>query len=227
MTAISAVNPERRSDPAESTMQPIKFYNFPRSGHAHRVELMLSLLQLPTETIFVDLAKGEHKQPTYLAINSFGQVPAIDDDGVVLADSNAILVYLAQKYGNGRWLPVDPVGAARVQRWLSVAAGQIAFGPAAARLITVFGANLSAEDTISRAHNLLKVMELELGKSAYLAGSEPTIADISAYSYIAHAPEGNVSLDDYSNVRAWLQRVEALPGFVGMPRTVAGLQTTA
>jgi glutathione S-transferase len=208
-------------------MQPIKFYNFPRSGHAHRVELMLSLLQLPTENIFVDLAKGEHKQPAYLAINSFGQVPAIDDGGVVLADSNAILVYLAQKYGNGRWLPADPVGAARVQRWLSVAAGQIAFGPAAARLITVFGAQLNAEDTISRAHNLLKVMELELGKSAYLAGSEPTIADIAAYSYIAHAPEGNVSLDDYSNVRAWLQRIEALPGFVGMPRTVAGLQKTA
>ncbi|MDR9861308.1 MULTISPECIES: glutathione S-transferase family protein [Pseudomonas] len=207
-------------------MQPIKLYNFPRSGHAHRVELMLSLLQLPTELILVDLAKGEHKQPAYLAINSFGQVPAIDDNGVVLADSNAILVYLAQKYGEGRWLPSDPVGAARVQRWLSAAAGPIAFGPAAARLITVFGAKLNAEEVIARAHNLLKVMEVELGNTPYLAGSEPTIADVSAYSYIAHAPEGNVSLDDYRNVRAWLARVEALPGFVGMPRTVAGLQTS-
>jgi len=208
-------------------MQAIKLYNFPRSGHAHRVELMLSLLQLPTELIFVDLAKGEHKQPQYLAINSFGQVPAIDDNGVVLADSNAILVYLAQKYGNGRWLPTDPVGAANVQRWLSTAAGPIAFGPAAARLITVFGAQLNAEEVIGRAHNLLKVMELELGKTAYLAGEEPTIADVSAYSYIAHAPEGNVSLDEYVNVRAWLTRIEALPGFVAMPRTVAGLQKTA
>jgi glutathione S-transferase len=208
-------------------MQAIKLYNFPRSGHAHRVELMLSLLQLPTELIFVDLAKGEHKQPQYLAINSFGQVPAIDDNGVVLADSNAILVYLAQKYGNGRWLPADPVGAAHVQRWLSAAAGPIAFGPAAARLITVFGAQLNAEEVIARAHNLLKVMELELGKTAYLAGDEPTIADVSAYSYIAHAPEGNVSLDDYANVRSWLARIEALPGFVAMPRTVAGLQKTA
>ncbi|MFJ2429109.1 glutathione S-transferase family protein [Pseudomonas sp. NPDC087804] len=206
-------------------MQAIKLYNFPRSGHAHRVELMLSLLQLPTELIFVDLAKGEHKQPAYLAINSFGQVPAIDDGGVVLADSNAILVYLAQKYGNGRWLPADPVGAAHVQRWLSAAAGPIAFGPAAARLVTVFGAQLNADEAITRAHNLLKVMDIELGKTPYLAGEEPTIADVSAYSYIAHAPEGNVSLDDYGNVRAWLARVEALPGFVGMPRTVAGLQT--
>ncbi|WP_353187323.1 glutathione S-transferase [Pseudomonas sp.] len=208
-------------------MQAIKLYNFPRSGHAHRVELMLSLLQLPTELIFVDLATGEHKQPQYLAINSFGQVPAIDDNGVVLADSNAILVYLAQKYGNGRWLPADPVGAAHVQRWLSAAAGPIAFGPAAARLITVFGAQLNAEEVIGRAHNLLKVMELELGKTAYLAGEEPTIADVSAYSYVAHAPEGNVSLDDYANVRAWLARIEASPGFVAMPRTVAGLQKTA
>ena len=208
-------------------MQAIKLYNFPRSGHAHRVELMLSLLQLPTELIFVDLAKGAHKQPDFLALNAFGQVPVIDDQGVVLADSNAILVYLAQKYGNGRWLPADPVGAAKVQRWLSVAAGPIAFGPARARLITVFGAPHDAEEAIARSHDVLKVIDQELVHTTFLAGSEPTIADVAAYSYIAHAPEGNVSLENYANVRAWLARIEALPGFVGMPRTVAGLQTTA
>lgn len=208
-------------------MHAIKLYNFPRSGHAHRVELMLSLLQLPTELIFVDLAKGAHKQADFLALNSFGQVPVIDDQGVVLADSNAILVYLAQKYGNGQWLPTDPLGAAKVQRWLSVAAGPIAFGPARARLITVFGAPYNAQEVIAYSHTWLSVIDQELGATAYLAGSEPTIADIAAYSYIAHAPEGNVSLDDYANIRAWLARIEALPGFVGMPRTVAGLQKTA
>lgn len=208
-------------------MQAIKLYNFPRSGHAHRVELMLSLLQLPTELIFVDLAKGEHKQPAYLAINPFGQVPAIDDQGVVLGDSNAILVYLAQKYGNGRWLPADPVGAAKVQRWLSIAAGPIAFGPARARLITVFGAAYNAEEVIAYSHIWLKQIDQELAAAPYLVGSEPTIADVAAYSYIAHAPEGNVSLEDYANVRAWLARIEALPGFVGMPRTVVGLQKNA
>ncbi|ROL75831.1 glutathione S-transferase [Pseudomonas chlororaphis] len=206
-------------------MHPIKLYNFPRSGHAHRVELMLSLLGLPFELVFVDLAKGEHKQADFLALNAFGQVPVIDDQGVVLADSNAILVYLAQKYGQGRWLPSDPVGAARVQRWLSVAAGPIAFGPAVARLITVFGAQRNAEEAITRSHALLKVVEQELTASPYLAGSEPTIADIAGYSYIAHAPEGNVSLADYPQVRAWLARIEALPGFVGMPRTAVGLQS--
>ena len=208
-------------------MQAIKLYNFPRSGHAHRVELMLSLLQLPTELILVDLAKGEHKQPGFLALNAFGQVPVIDDQGVVLADSNAILVYLAQKYGNGRWLPADPVGAAKVQRWLSVAAGPIAFGPARARLITVFGGPYNAQEVIAYSHTVLKVINQELAATPYLAGAEPTIADVAAYSYIAHAPEGNVALDDYANIRAWLARVEALPGFVGMPRTVAGLQKTA
>ncbi|KAA0988435.1 glutathione S-transferase [Pseudomonas sp. ANT_J12] len=208
-------------------MHAIKLYNFPRSGHAHRAELMLSLLQLPTELILVDLAKGEHKQPKFLAINPFGQVPVLDDQGVILADSNAILVYLAQKYGHGRWLPTDPVGAAKVQRWLSVAAGQIAFGPARARLITVFGASYNAEEVIARSHDLLKVMDQELAHSEYLVGNEPTIADVAAYSYIAHAPEGNVSLADYANVRAWLARIEALPGFVGMPRTAVGLQQSA
>ncbi|MBV4490280.1 glutathione S-transferase family protein [Pseudomonas oryzicola] len=206
---------------------PIKLYNFPKSGHAHRIELMLSLLNLPTELVFVDLAKGAHKQPDFLALNPFGQVPVIDDNGTVIADSNAILVYLAKKYDNGTWLPEEPAAAARVQRWLSVAAGPLAFGPAAARLVTVFGASFNTDEVIARAHTLLKVMDAELAKAPFLAGNTPTIADIANYSYIAHAPEGNVSLEPYANVRNWLARIEALPGFVPMPRTVIGLQTSA
>ena len=204
----------------------IKLYRHPLSGHAHRVELLLSLLNLPTELVFVDLAKGAHKQPDFLAINPFGQVPVIDDNGTVLSDSNAILVYLAKKYDStGRWLPAEPVAAAKVQRWLSVAAGQIASGPATARLITVFGAPYDAESTIARSHALLKVVEAELRNSPFPAGHTPTLADVAAYTYIAHAPEGNVSLADYPQVRAWLARIEALPGFVPMQRTAVGLQS--
>ncbi|WP_043203549.1 glutathione S-transferase family protein [Pseudomonas putida] len=206
---------------------PIKLYNFPKSGHAHRIELMLSLLNLPTELVFVDLAKGAHKQPDFLALNPFGQVPVIDDNGTVIADSNAILVYLAKKYDNATWLPEEPAAAARVQRWLSIAAGPLAFGPAAARLVTVFGAAFNTDEVIARAHTLLKVIDAELAKLPFLAGSTPTIADIANYSYIAHAPEGNVSLEPYANVRSWLARIESLPGFVPMPRTVIGLQTSA
>lgn len=204
----------------------IKLYRHPLSGHAHRVELMLSLLKLPTELVFVDLAKGAHKQPSFLAINPFGQVPVIDDKGQILTDSNAILVYLAKKYDTtGRWLPNDPVAAAQVQRWLSVAAGQIASGPATARLITVFGAPYDAESTISRSHALLQVIEKELTGRKFLVGSNATIADVACYTYIAHAPEGNVSLAEYPNVKAWLASIEALPGFVPMQRTAVGLQS--
>ncbi len=207
------------------SQNPIKLFRHPLSGHAHRVELLLSLLRLPTELVFVDLATGAHKQPEFLAISPFGQVPVIDDNGTVLSDSNAILVYLAQKYGNGDWLPSDPLGAAKVQRWLSVAAGQIASGPARARLITVFGAPYDAAETIANSHALLRVVEQELANSAFLAGNQPTLADVAGYTYIAHAPEGNVSLADYPNLRAWLARIEALPGFVPMRRTAIGLQS--
>lgn len=202
---------------------PVKLYTFPLSGHAHRVQLALSLLNVPAELIEVDLRKGQQKQAEFLAKNSFGQVPVIDDNGVVLADSNAILVYLARTYGNADWLPTDAVGEARVQRWLSVAAGLVAFGPAAARLVTVFGAGFSADEVIGRAHAVLKVIEAELSTKPFLIGSKPSIADIANYTYIAHAPEGNVSLDAYPNVRAWLARIEALPGFVPMVQTAAGL----
>ncbi|MES2821752.1 MAG: glutathione S-transferase [Pseudomonadota bacterium] len=207
------------------SQHPIKLYHHALSGHAHRVELLLALLELPTELIAVDLANGAHKQPDFLALNRFGQVPVIDDNGTVLADSNAILVYLAKQYGKGQWLPDAPLAAAKVQRWLSVAAGQIAYGPASARLVTVFGAPYNAPELIARAHALFEVMEVELADSLFLADNRPTLADVACYAYIAHAPEGNVSLEQYPNLRAWLARVEALPGFVPMPRTAAGLQT--
>ncbi|AHC36764.1 glutathione S-transferase [Pseudomonas fluorescens] len=204
----------------------IKLYGFPLSGHSHRVELMLSLLGLPSEFILVDLKQGAHKTPEFLAtLNSFGQVPAIDDNGTILADSNAILVYLANRYGDGQWLPSDPVGQARVQRWLSAAAGQLHAGPASARLAVVFGADVDTVTAISRSHALLALVEQQLSQSRFLAGEQPSIADIAFYTYVAHAPEGNVSLADYPQVRAWLASIEALPGFVGMPRTAVGLQS--
>jgi len=203
--------------------QPIKLHGFSLSGHAHRVQLFASLLGLPVEYLAVDMRAGAHKQPDYLAMNRFGQVPVIQDGDVTLADSNAILVYLATRYGDPSWLPRDPLGAARVQRWLSVAAGQVAFGPGAARLINLFKAPFNAEEVCGRANNLFKVMECELQEAPYLAGSAPTIADIANYTYIALAPEGGVSLDPYPNIRAWLARIEALPGFVAMTRSPVGL----
>jgi glutathione S-transferase len=196
--------------------QPIRLYRSPFSGHAHRVELFLSLLNLPFEMIEVDLRAGEQKKPEFLAKNPFGQVPVIEDGAVTLADSNAILIYLASKYGDPSWLPRDPLGAAGVQRFLSLAAGEIFRGPASARMATLFGVPLDRDAARATAVQLFDILEPQLASQTYLAAAHPTIADVAAYSYIAHAPEGGIALDRYPHIRGWLRRIEALPGFVAM-----------
>jgi glutathione S-transferase len=206
----------------------MKLYHFPLSGHAHRARLFLSLVGADAEVVDLDLAAGEHKQPDYLKLNRFGQVPVLVDGETVIADSNAILVYVAKKLGRTDWLPETPAEAAAVQRWLSVAAGQIAFGPGAARLITVFGAGFNADEVIGRAHAVLAVINAELeGRDWIAGGQKPSIADIALYSYIARAPEGNVDLSGYPEVNAWLARIEALPGFVPFKQTPVGLAAAA
>ena len=207
---------------ANHASQPIRLHRFSLSGHSHRVELMLSLLKLNYQLVDVDLANGAHKKPAFLAMNPFGQVPVIEDGETVVADSNAILVYLATQYGDGSWLPQSPAAAAAVQRWLSVAAGELAYGPAKARFITLFKVPASTEEAVASAHNLFAIMEGELKERVYLTGSTPTIADIALYTYTAHAPEGNTSLESYPNIKHWLQRIEALPGFVAMKKSTAG-----
>ena len=198
---------------------PIRVHSFELSGHAHRVRLMLSLLDLPHEVIELDLAGGEQKRPEFLARNVFGQVPVIEDGDVTLADSNAILVYLALSYDEARrWLPAAPAVQAGVQRWLSAAAGLLAFGPAAARASQVFrGADHPQGRAI--AEKLFATMEEQLSSREWLAAEHATLADVAMYSYTAHAPEGGVSLEPHPHVRAWLARVEALPRFVAMPRS--------
>lgn len=215
--------PALKSMPA----QPIQLHRALISGHAHRVELFLSLLGLPFELVDVDLAAGEHKQPGFLAMNPFGQVPVIQDGDVTLADANAILVYLTLRYAAKaeQWLPADPLGAAQVQRWLSAAAGPLAYGPASARVIQLFKLADDPREAIARSHALFTVMEQQLGRSAFLSGSTPTLADVANYSYAARAPEGNVSLHAYPHLRAWLARVEALPGFVPMVKTPVGVSS--
>ena len=206
----------------------MRLYYVPLSGHAHRAHLFMSLLGLDHELVEVDLRRNAHKTQEFLAMNSFGQVPVLEDDGVVIPDSNAILVYLAKKYGRTDWLPETPREAAAVQRWLSVAAGQVAFGPCAARLITLVDAPFNAEEVIARSHALLKLLDAELAERTWLVDSaDPTIADVALYSYIARAPEGNVDLSAYGHVRTWLKRIEALPGFAEFQHTPIGLSAVA
>ncbi|WP_321883066.1 glutathione S-transferase family protein [Paraburkholderia bannensis] len=202
----------------------MKLHYTPLSGHAHRAQLFLALLGVEHELVPVNLPAGEHKTPSFLAMNRFGQVPVLEDGEIVIADSNAILVYLAKKYARTDWLPETPLGAAQVQRWLSVAAGQIAYGACAARLNTLFNASFNADEVIARAHASLAVIDAELAQREWIAAPHPTIADVALYSYIANAPEGNVDIGAYGHVAAWLKRVEALPGFVPFPQSRVGLR---
>ena len=204
-------------------LQPIRLHTTLLSGHGHRVKLFLTLLDLPFTTIELNMKAGDNRKPAHLALNPFGEVPVIEDGDVVLSDSNAILVYLARKYGDASWLPDDPVGAAAEQRWLSLAAGKIAYGPCAARLVTVFGAPKDYASARKTAEDLFEIIDSEFRDKPFAVGQTPTIADIAAYSYIAHAPEGGISLEPYPHLRAWLKRVEALPRFLAMPATKAGL----
>lgn len=198
---------------------PIRLHGHPISGHVHRVRLMLSMLGLPFEEKAVDFATREHKSPEFLARNPFGQVPVIEDGALTLADSNAILVYLAGTYDAARrWWPVDPAAQAQVQRWFSVAAGPLAYGPAAARVAVLFQ---RPDNPAARAiaTQLFATMEGQLAGREWLAADHATLADVAMYTYTAHAPEGAVSLEPYPALRRWLSRVEALPGFIGMQRS--------
>jgi len=202
----------------------MKLHYFPLSGHAHRAHLFLSLLGIDHDVVVVDLPNGAHKSSEFLKLNPLGQVPVLEDGDVVIADSIAIMTYVAKKYGATDWLPEDAESAAKVQKWLSIAAGQIAYGVCAARLVTVFNAPFNADEVIARAHAILAHIEAALSGKDWLELDRPTIADVALYSYIANAPEGNVDLAPYGNVRAWLKRVEALSGFVPFEQTSAGLR---
>jgi glutathione S-transferase len=198
---------------------PLQLYSFALSGHCHRVALMCSLLGISVELREVNLAKADHQTPEFLHLNPLGQVPVLIDAGTVIADSNAALVYLACQYDSQRtWYPTTPLAASRVQRWLSLAAGEVASGPAAARAAQIFKRPPN-ERAPAIAERLFTWMDRELTHSLFACGTTPTIADVAMYTYCAHAPEGGISLEPYAAVRAWLSRVEALPGFIGMKRS--------
>ncbi len=200
----------------------IRIHSFPLSGHAHRIELFAGLAKLAHEVINVDLSGGEHKRAPFLALNTDGQVPVIEDGETVISDSNAILVYLARKYAP-EFLPTDFVAEAEVQKFLTLAAGELAFGPAAARQINVFKAPLDKKIAHIIAERLLTKLEAHMEGRQFLVEESPSIADVAIYSYTALAPEGDVSLGPYPNVQRLLRNIEALDGFVPMQATASGL----
>jgi glutathione S-transferase len=195
----------------------ITLYGVHLSGHVHRVEMLLDMLGL--SFTFKEAPADERNSDEFRKMNPLGQIPVLTDGDLVLCDSNAILVYLVKRYAsNSAWLPADPVGAAQVQRWLSIAAGEIKYGPAAARVALQWGQADDAQPAGTIADKLLDFMNAHLQGRRFLAMEQETLADLACNSYIAHAPEGGISLTAFPEVRAWLTRVEALPNFKPMPQ---------
>lgn len=191
----------------------LKLYDLQLSGHAHKIRLFCNILGVDYTSIPVDLPGGEHMGPDFKKLNPFSKIPVLDDDGTIIRDSNAILVYIAVKHGNDHWFPKDALGMARVQEWLAVSTNEVMHGPALARAIKVFGVPLDYELAFKTSHGLFEVMNDHLAGRDWLAADHETIADLACYSYIALASDGDIDLAPYPNIVAWLKRVEGLDGF--------------
>jgi glutathione S-transferase len=198
-------------------MTMIQLYDATLSGNCHKVRTMLGLLGHEYQSIAVDLAAGEQKAPAFLALNPFGQVPVIKDGDSVIRDSQAILVYLARRYGGQRWWPDDAAALGAIAAWLSTAASEVAQGPGALRLHHKFGRVINVEQAQRVSRSLLATMDFRLSANDWIGTDTASIADIAMYPYIALAHEGQVDLAPYPSIIAWVKRVQAMPGYVGMP----------
>jgi glutathione S-transferase len=194
-----------------------KLYDLELSGNCYKVRLLANLLGVPLQIVPVDFLAGEHKKPPLVTLNPFCEIPIFQDGEVVLRDSQAILVYMARKWGGESWLPTDPVGLACVCEWLMTAANEIARGPNDARLHDKFGYQLDVDLARSKARRILGLLEAHLSNRPWLALGRPTVADIACMPYVALGHEGGVPLDDFPSIRAWIDRTKALPGFISMP----------
>lgn len=195
----------------------ITLYNMPLALNCYKVRLLLSLLKVPHEKHPIDLLTGDHQTPDYLALNPFGQVPILTDGALVLRDSQAILIWLARKFGGDQWMPTHPDDEALVNAWLSAAAFELRLGPYDARLAKHFPwLCINADTVVAQSARALGLFEQRLTGRSWIALDHPTVADVAAYPAIAQAGDGDISLEPYPAVRAWAARMQALPGFVSL-----------
>ena len=195
----------------------MKLYNVDVSGNCYKVRLFLSMLNVDCEIVPIDIANKEQKSPAYLQKNSLGEIPVLEDGDLVLRDSQAILVYLAKKYGNDNWLPTNPSEMALVMQWLSTACNEIARGPMDARFHYKFKMDIDIEKAHEKSKFILTVIDNHLDNRDWLELNRATIADIACYPYIALSYEGKVSLDPYPNIKKWITNIKGLPNFISMP----------
>ena len=193
----------------------MKLYLTDVSGNSYKVRVLASLLGVHIEKVYVDVHAREPKSPAFLALNPRGQVPVMEIEGRVFWDSTAHLVYLARQYGGDRWLPAEPVDMAEVMQWMALAQNEIYFGLQWARGVRLYGRRPeSLADYQSDGRQALELLERRLSDHDWVALDRATIGDIACYPYVKRAPEGDVSLEPYPSVRAWLARCEALSGWL-------------
>ena len=196
----------------------LKLYDMQRSGNAYKVRLMLALLGVDHIKQTVDLAKKEQMAPWYLAINPLHLVPVLDDDGVVIRDSAAVLVYLAAKFDTARtWYPAGANEMAEIQQWLAYANNEILNNLAAARAIALGIRPGNLAEAQDKARGVLAFLDSSLAHRNWLVGSGPTIADVACYPYPAMIGQAGITHDAYPHIAAWCGRIEALKGYVPLP----------
>lgn len=197
----------------------LKLYSTQSSGNSYKVRLMLAKLGRAFRLAEVDIFAGEHRTPEFLALNPEGRVPLLEIDGRLLAESNAILFYLAE---GTRFLPHDAFGRAETLRWMFFEQNSHEPGIAAARfwLTQVRGGrDLRTHDVdrwMEEGYAALAIMERHLAHHDFFSAGRLTIADIALYAHTHVAEEGEFSLSAFPRVRAWLARVAADPGHVDM-----------
>lgn len=194
----------------------MKLYDISLSGNCYKIRLFLSLLDKEYEIIPINAAAGENRTAAFLKINPRGQVPVLEDDGLIIWDSTAILMYLARRYADETWLPLDATGLATVSQWLAVAQNEILYGLARARAVVIFKCDGDMQEYLTVGTGILEVMEKHLETRHWLALEHPTIADIACFPYVALAPDAGITLDHYPAIQAWISRIKALPGYTGM-----------
>jgi len=199
----------------------MKLYDFELSGNCYKVRLLLNILGLTYDRIVVDFYPGrEHKSDAFLDLNPLGQIPVLEDNGLVLRDAQAILAYLSAKYDpTGLWFPQsDPAMMGQVMMWLAFAS-EISASSGSARLGDGYFYPVDLEKAQADAHRLFRILDEHLWFSENEhagwigSGSHPTIADLACFPYVILSEEGGISRLPYPAIRRWTDRVKLIPGF--------------
>ncbi|UHQ19838.1 glutathione S-transferase family protein [Lysobacter sp. KIS68-7] len=213
----------------------LTLFDYLPSRNAWKVRQLLAHLGIPHATQQVSIFEGEGQSPGFLALNPTGRVPAIRlDDGRALAESNAILAFLAD---GTRYLPSEPYARAKVHQWLSFEQENVESTIGALRHWTMTGKleRRSAELVAAKRKaglRALDILDTLLASHPFIAGDAYTIADIALFAYASRAEEAGIALTPYSRLREWVARIEAQPDFDGVvhpysvdPHSVRELQS--